>query len=100
MLTLLLSTMGRTAYACNKDTKEVGICLHVYLERDFPAIEPAVYRMHHAGRSTGRNSKLLEDYAFSGPSLEDSCKFVTVLQNLNLRFFELRFKFLYYTLLR
>lgn len=28
---------------CNAQTKEVGVCLHVYLERDFLSLERIVY---------------------------------------------------------
>ncbi|KAG0712600.1 hypothetical protein GWK47_018131 [Chionoecetes opilio] len=34
--------------ACNKETKEVGVCLHVYLERDFLTLERIVYPRHRA----------------------------------------------------
>lgn len=41
-LTAVLSS-GTHVDACNMETREVGVCLHVYLERDFLTLERIVY---------------------------------------------------------
>jgi hypothetical protein len=35
--------MDLGAWACTKDAKEIGVCLHTYLERDFLSISMVVY---------------------------------------------------------
>ncbi|XP_026294586.2 uncharacterized protein LOC113218441 isoform X1 [Frankliniella occidentalis] len=58
------------------DQKSIGICLHIYLERDFPAIERIVYpgtSPKSVGERSGRvlgSGVVLND----GPVLEDNCK--------------------------
>ncbi|MPC32318.1 hypothetical protein E2C01_025628 [Portunus trituberculatus] len=36
--------------ACNKENRAVGVCLHVYLERDFLTLEGIVYRWNTMGK--------------------------------------------------
>ncbi|KAK3881675.1 hypothetical protein Pcinc_013895 [Petrolisthes cinctipes] len=52
LLTLLTLTalQGMTVLGCNKETRDVGVCLHVYLERDFLTLESIVYPRHTAER--------------------------------------------------
>ncbi|CAG0924378.1 unnamed protein product [Notodromas monacha] len=70
---MLVMAVMEMCQGCGTEVKQAGICLHIYLERDFPDIEPAVYRMH--AELTGRRRiGQTDDYAFSGPALEDSCK--------------------------
>ncbi|XP_066967674.1 uncharacterized protein [Macrobrachium rosenbergii] len=47
LLTVLLSGSVK---GCNMKTKEVGVCLHVYLERDFLSMERIVYPLKNAQR--------------------------------------------------
>lgn len=52
MMTLLPATL---VGACNMETKEVGVCLHVYLERDFLTLERIVYPIRTAQRLAMNN---------------------------------------------
>ncbi|XP_045609534.1 uncharacterized protein [Procambarus clarkii] len=53
-LALALSTVsvlsGALVAGCNVETREVGVCLHVYLERDFLTMERIVYPRRNAQR--------------------------------------------------
>ncbi|KAF4527946.1 hypothetical protein B566_EDAN016477 [Ephemera danica] len=63
-LILLLGFKIDCMLACRKDAKEIGICLHRYLERDFLSIEMVVYPKSGDSKRT----LLLE-----GPKLENDC---------------------------
>lgn len=41
--------MDLGAWACTKDAKEIGVCLHTYLERDFPSVSMVVYPQTQSG---------------------------------------------------
>jgi hypothetical protein len=43
-ISVVLLELG--AWACTKDAKEIGVCLHTYLERDFLSISMVVYPKH------------------------------------------------------
>ncbi|CAG0888541.1 unnamed protein product [Darwinula stevensoni] len=51
------------AEGCTKNSKDIGVCLHIYLERDFPAIQKIV------SRPRSDDTPLLLD----GPELENNC---------------------------
>lgn len=71
---LLLTLASLQVHGCNQDDKDVGVCLHIYLERDFSAIEAVVYPELQAKRQQqsgpdGRRTLLLD-----GPELENNCE--------------------------
>lgn len=50
LTTLCHGPAGVVVDGCNMETKEVGVCLHVYLERDFLTMERIVYPKHRVQR--------------------------------------------------
>lgn len=54
-----------------RDQRNLGICLHIYLERDFPGIERIVYPGTTDNPNGRAGSKILLD---DGPSLEANCQ--------------------------
>ncbi|KAG7176778.1 hypothetical protein Hamer_G023480 [Homarus americanus] len=59
LLTAITLLSGVLVEGCNMATKEVGVCLHVYLERDFLTMERIVYPR----RSAKRREMLYNSYA-------------------------------------
>nr|XP_053653926.1 uncharacterized protein LOC128703324 [Cherax quadricarinatus] len=62
VLTTLSLLSGVWVCGCNMETKEVGVCLHVYLERDFLTMERIVYPR----RTAERRDMLYNRYSGAG----------------------------------
>lgn len=71
---LFLTEFASVVKSCHPYSKELHICLNIYLERDFPLIETIIKGQQMPGYGGGRRV-LLE-----GPDLENICKKIGELQ--------------------
>lgn len=73
-LLLFLTEFASIVKSCHPNSKELHICLNIYLERDFPLIETIIKGQQRPGYG-GATRVLLE-----GPDLESICKKIGELQ--------------------
>lgn len=76
-LALLLSTLiMKQVICCTSDSKQLHVCINIYLERDYPEVEALLKAQWRFSTSHARGHVLLE-----GPSLEGICSRIADLES-------------------